>query len=182
MELWKSIEGFESLYEVSNLGRVRNADGKILSQTIRGRGYLGVCLHNGGKQYQKSTHRLVAKAFIDNPNDLPCVNHIDEDKSNNRVDNLEWCSYRYNNSYGTRLSRIIKKNTGRKLSKETRIKMGNAHRGKNYGGNKVECIETGEIFPSGKAASLALGLWRGAVGEVCRGEIETVGGFHWRYL
>lgn len=112
-EIWKDIEGSNGVYQVSNLGRVRTKDrlrwcgksyGKIKGiilkpwkQGRKGREYLavGVC----GKHIQ--IQRLVAQAFIPNPNNLPCVNHKDENPKNNRVDNLEWCTYKYNNEYGT---------------------------------------------------------------------------------
>lgn len=105
-EYWKSIRGYEDYYEVSTLGRVRRkascnrlyTDG-ILSPRIR-RGYYAVELCKDGKQKSFSIHRLVAETFIPNTNNLPCVNHIDENKLNNAVNNLEWCSYKYNTNYG----------------------------------------------------------------------------------
>lgn len=108
-EIWRPIEGYEGLYEVSSYGRVRSLDmyvrcksyrlhkGKVLSPIINTNGYLFVGLQ--GKRF--SVHRLVAQAFIPNPQGLPQVNHIDENKSNNNVDNLEWCDAKYNNNYGT---------------------------------------------------------------------------------
>lgn len=114
MELWKPIVGYEDFYEVSNLGRVRSFHGKgrILKQQPIRTGYLIVWLYNGkphgngrcGKAYQ--VHRLVADAFLPNPNCLPEVNHINENKNDNRAENLEWCSHAYNSSYGTRGKKI----------------------------------------------------------------------------
>lgn len=182
MEEWRAIQGFEDLYEVSNEGRVRNSEGRIISQTIRGRGYLGVCLHKDKRQFQRYTHRLVAEAFLLNPQNLPCVNHKDEDKNNNVLSNLEWCTYTYNNSYGSRVVRITEKLRGKHLPLETRHRMSASHKGKNYNTcRKVLCIETGIIYPSAQAASKTLGLWRGAVGEVCRGDGLSAGGCHWKY-
>lgn len=103
-EIWKSITGYEGLYEVSNLGRVKslnyNHTGKerILKNLNRSNGYLYVELHR--KKY--SIHRLVASAFIENPDNLPCVNHIDCNPQNNKVSNLEWCTHQYNNTYNDR--------------------------------------------------------------------------------
>ena len=113
-EIWRPVVGYEGLYEVSNTGRVRSLDryvrrnyfkkGRILKLNDR-RGYLFVelCLNNKTKNF--SVHRLVAQAFIPNPDNLPQVNHIDEDKLNNRVENLEWCDSKYNSNYGTRKDR-----------------------------------------------------------------------------
>ena len=105
-EVWKSVKGYESLYEVSNMGRVRNAKGKILSPQKRQHGYLCVQLHGKGGHATRnmktfSIHRLVAEAFIPNPNGLEEVNHLDEDKANNMVDNLEWINHADNTNYGT---------------------------------------------------------------------------------
>ena len=115
-EIWRPIEGYEGLYEVSNLGRVRSLDrydsrnqfrkGRIMKQNNDGRDYMSIQLCLNGKLKKYFVHRLVAEAFLPNPDNLPQVNHKDEDKSNNRVDNLEWCTAKYNLSYGTRNIRI----------------------------------------------------------------------------
>lgn len=105
-EIWKPVKGYEGLYEVSNYGRVRSLDygrtGKIrvLKPGLDGHGYLKVCLSIGGKHKTLFIHRLVAIAFIPNPNNYPIINHRDCNPLNNHVDNLEWCSYGYNNTYG----------------------------------------------------------------------------------
>ena len=128
-EIWKPVKDFEGYYEVSNLGRVRSIDrvvvdtvrncerllkGKVLIQKDNGNGYKNVMFCKEHKLYNKYVHRLVAEIFLPNPDNLPQVNHKDEDKSNNRVDNLEWCTSFYNNEYGTRKKRWY----------ETRIKNG----------------------------------------------------------
>ena len=115
IEEWRPIEGFEGLYEVSNTGRVRSLDrydsnnhflkGKVLSLLKGKYGYLQVNLHYNGKMYKKYVHRIVAQTFILNPYNLPEVNHRDEDKTNNRVDNLEFCDRTYNMNFGTRQER-----------------------------------------------------------------------------
>lgn len=111
-EEWRDIEGFEGKYQVSNLGRVRNIkfhgherslkQERILTPKVRRDGYCSVHLSDGkDKDYHPMIHRLVAKAFIPNPDNLPEVNHKDEDKKNNHVGNLEWCTTEYNFTYGT---------------------------------------------------------------------------------
>ena len=109
-EVFRPIEGYERLYEVSNMGRVRSlkyGKKKILKPVMTKFGYLRVGLHKEGKQKLFFVHRLVTQAFIPNPEGLPQINHIDEDKTNNVVDNLEWCDHRYNMNYGTRIERSV---------------------------------------------------------------------------
>lgn len=108
IEEWKDTEYIG--YKVSNLGRIKNEQGKILKTQIR-KGYCDVGLHIEGQRQPKivKVHRLVAKAFIPNPNNYPLVNHKDENKQNNRVDNLEWCTQKYNLNYGHRNDKIKKK-------------------------------------------------------------------------
>ena len=124
IEEWRKIVGYEGLYEVSSLGRVRSLDrydernhfrkGKVLSPIKDTGDYLKVNLYCNGKNKKCLVHRLVAQAFIENPDNLPEVNHKDEDKSNNRVDNLEFCDRKYNVNYGTAKIR----------SRDTKIKNG----------------------------------------------------------
>lgn len=119
-EIWKDIEGYEGLYQVSNMGRVRSLDredaqghrikGKVLVVSSNGKGYRQINLWQYGDVKHKFIHRLVAIAFLDNPNNLPEVNHKDENKANNSVSNLEWCTRLYNMTYGTRNKRVAKAN------------------------------------------------------------------------
>lgn len=112
MEIWKNIEGYPN-YQVSNLGNVRNINfnrtskTKVLKSCIDGKGYQYVALYKDGKRKCSKVHRLVAQAFLPNPNNYKEVNHKDEDKTNNCVDNLEWCTTEYNVNYGTRTDRAI---------------------------------------------------------------------------
>lgn len=123
-EIWRPIEGYEGLYEVSNTGKVRSLDryvknghssyklhkGKVLSPAKDKNGYLKVNLSCNGKNNIIRVHRLVAQAFIENFDNLPEINHKDEDKTNNNVTNLEWCDRKYNNNYGTKIERQKKTN------------------------------------------------------------------------
>ena len=111
IEVWKDIPEYEGLYQVSNMGRVKSigyGEERILKPGKLKKGYLQVILFKDGKQKHFQVHRLVALAFIQNPLNLPQVNHKNEDKTDNRVSNLEFCTNLYNVNYGTRNERIIK--------------------------------------------------------------------------
>lgn len=101
MEEWKEVIGFEQRYLVSNTGKIYSIlANRILKTCISNRGYELVCLRNEeGKRKQYTVHKIVATAFIPNPNGYPIINHKDENKLNNSISNLEWCSYSYNNTY-----------------------------------------------------------------------------------
>ena len=108
-EIWKNIEGYEGKYQVSNFGQVKSMIGqeKVLHPKKHRNGHLQIGLHKDKKRKTMYIHRLVAQAFIPNPDNLPCVNHKDENPNNNNVDNLEWCTQKYNCNYGTRVDRIM---------------------------------------------------------------------------
>ena len=135
-EIWKPVVGYEGLYEVSNTGQVRSLDkydsinrfyeGRILKLFADRLGYLKVGLSSNGKTKKYLVHRLVAEAFIPNPNNFPIINHKDENPSNDNVDNLEWCNAKYNSNYGTRNDRIkatrLRNGTSTGLSREEYFK------------------------------------------------------------
>lgn len=105
-EIWKPVVGYEGLYEVSSYGRVRSLRrGRILTGTINRDGYVRCHIKVNGVLKSHFVHRLVAEAFIPNPDNLSCVNHKDEVKINNSVENLEWCDRKYNNNYGSRMDK-----------------------------------------------------------------------------
>lgn len=100
-EEWKDVVGYEGLYQISNLGRIKGLKrNKINNQVLGNKGYYKVHLCKNGKSKYITVHRLVAQAFISNPNNYPCVNHKNETRTNNTVDNLEWCTQKYNCNYG----------------------------------------------------------------------------------
>ena len=129
-EIWKDIVGYEGLYQVSNLGNVKRLKGykgrgkgyiveeHIIQPSINSRGYQNVILCKNGKTKTFTMHRLVAIAFLYNSDNLPEVNHKDEDKTNNCVDNLEWCTAKYNVNYGTRNKKCSDKWKLKRLQKE----------------------------------------------------------------
>lgn len=136
MEEWKDICGYEGVYKISNLGRVKSMERtywhgnriyrqkeKILKQNIGTKGYMSVMLYDADHKSKRiMVHILVARAFISNTYNLCQVNHKDEDKSNNCADNLEWCTSKYNNNYGTKRSRLSLSLRGKKQPAEVNIK------------------------------------------------------------
>lgn len=172
MEEWKDIEGYEGLYQVSNYGRVKSlwfGREKILKGGKNARGYLVVGLWKDGKRVMKKVHRLVAEAFLENPQNLLEVNHKDEDKTNNSVSNLEFCDRKYNNNYGTRTEKCAEKlRNNPKRSKRV---------------DQIDKV-TGEVvrqWESTKEASRN-GYDQGAVSHCARGELKTFKGYIWKYL
>ena len=177
-EIWKDIEGYEGLYQVSNLGRVRSLDhmsfrnlnGKIYDCRVKGKmlalvkdssGYLNARLWKDGvKAYL--VHRLVAKAFIHNPDNLETVNHKDEDITNNRADNLEYLSVVDNIRYGTAIER-------RRISQRKPVEQ------LTMDGKHVAYYD-GIID-----ASIATGAPRELIGKVCHGRKKSAGGYRWKF-
>lgn len=135
----KPVVGYEGYYEVDNCGRVYALDrivhvedhgriydkqlkGGIMKQHMHSNGYKVVCLTKDGKSKTVFVHRIVAMAFLPNPKNLPCINHKDEDKTNNFMDNIEWCTYKYNNAYGSKPKKHSKIMTGRKQTDEQKVR------------------------------------------------------------
>ena len=110
-EIWKDIPGYNGRYQASSFGRIRRAlDNRIVPGNLGVHGYMISGLMKGDKYVPTRTHILVARTFIPNPDNLPCINHKDENKTNNRVDNLEWCTQAYNINYGSTRERMSKNN------------------------------------------------------------------------
>lgn len=164
-EIWRDIEGYEG-YQVSNLGRVKSLKfGKEQILKVKKDRYLRIGLCKDGKQKFYMVHRLVALAFLPNPENLPEINHIDEDKTNNRVENLEWCDRKYNINYGSHNKRKSESQTNYpKFSK------------------KVICVETGVIYQSAMQVKRELGFSNGNISNACNGRCKSAYGFHWRYI
>lgn len=164
MEIWKPVKGYEGLYEVSNAGRIKSVCAGRWKTTIIRKlvvdkdGYLTVNLKSNGKYRCLKVHRIVAEAFISNPDKLPQVNHIDENKQNNAVSNLEWCTCKYNNNFNDRPKRFMK---------------------------PVEQLTVdGEIikrFDSVNDAARSIGVNPASISGVLSGRRVKTGGYKWRY-
>lgn len=160
-EEFRDIPGYEGLYEVSNLGRVRR-DGRILKPSKNKKGYLLVSLFKNGIERKAYIHRLVAQSFLPNPSNFPCINHKDENKTNNIIDNLEWCDHQYNNNYGTRNERISESQYKPVLQYDL---LGNFIR----------------EWPSMKKVEEEMGIKYQNISGCCSGKYKTAGGFVWRF-
>lgn len=125
MEVWRDIPGYERHYQASTSGKIRSVkrEPHILKTVYQPNGYERVSLWLGGEKKNKMVHRLVAAAFIANPENCTDINHMDEDKSNNDVSNLEWCDHRYNMNYGSVGVKIAEANRCRIITDETRRKL-----------------------------------------------------------
>lgn len=175
MENWKSVVGYEGLYEVSDLGRVRSLNynhtgvAKILNPRKNRGGYLLVALFKDGKRNDMQVHRLVAQAFIPNPLNLDTVNHRDEGKTNNAASNLEWMSLADNLNYGSHNMR----------SAEARVnhpKMSKLVRQLDKQGNLLA------TFPSTHEAERVTRIHRQSICACCNGKNKSAGGYVWKYL
>lgn len=175
-EIWKPVKDYEGLYEVSNFGRVRSVDhyvkqpnphdgklqqvlrrGCVMKPSFTGSGYLHLSLSSGLRKYKTfQIHRLVAIHFIENPENLAEVNHKNEDKTDNRVENLEWCSRQYNVYYGnnTKTKPVLQMDDNGNVIKK---------------------------FRSAREAAMILGLNHSSISGVCKGRFYKTGGYRWRY-
>ena len=164
IEVWKPIDGFEDYYSVSNHGQIFSIRRrKILRPKVDRYGYKQVVLSVGGKSYYKPVHRLVAQSFVENPNNYPTVNHINEIKADNRAVNLEWLSVAANDNHGTRNQRMSMSKCNQPIE---------------------------QVFPDGttvqylgvKDAARKTGINRCCIAQCCKNIRKTAGGYQWRYI
>jgi hypothetical protein len=178
-EIWRNIVGFEGKYAVSNLGNIktlerpcenkrRNLKEGLLSPRMNRSGYLQVLLYNKGYRKTVTVHKLVADAFIDNSLNKPQINHIDGNKKNNHVNNLEWTTAKENTSHAHLLGlcslRIGKNNSASKYVEQLALS-----------GSLIK------IWESMREAGKALKVSQSSICQCCKGKVLSVGGFKWRY-
>ena len=175
-EIWKDIEGYEGRYQVSNMNNIKSLERtvwdnrgyyrtvheRILKARKNNNGYLQVSLWKDGKAKKYLVHQLVAQAFCENPEGYTEVNHLDEDKTNNCADNLEFCSRSYNCNYGTRSKKIGEKLGKPVIAIDVRT------------GLKLE-------FVSSREAERETGISHGNIIQCCKGKLNSCGGFYWMY-
>lgn len=170
MEIWKKINGYGD-YQVSSMGRFKSlkyGKERIMKLIKDSNGYLQVQLCKNGKVILYLVHRLVAQAFIDNPDNLPQVNHKNENKADNRVENLEWCDRKYNINYGT----------GRQRSAEKRL---NGTQSKPVYQYSLDGEFVAE-YPSTNEVERQLGYDQGYISKCCNGKCKTSYGYKWSFI
>lgn len=181
-EVWKDIPDYEGLYQASNLGNIKSLQRtmpnsgaygkyftvkeKILKPHLHNNGYCSVKLSKYGKINRVTVHKLIATLFVANPHNYSIINHKDENKSNNKADNLEWCTAKYNCNYGTRNERLRIINTL-------------------VGGKKVlQYSLDGDFvkeYSSISEASRKTGVYVRSISSVCNGRGKTAGGYIWKF-
>lgn len=176
-EIWKDIEGYEGLYQVSNMGRVKSLERKAkngmrIKERIKKvklrKGYYALELSDvNGNKKTYNVHRLVAQAFLPNPDNLQCINHRDENTLNNMVDNLEWCTHKYNVNYGTCIERRSKKCiNGKRARKINQLTLDR------------EFIRE---WASAREVQRQLGFSQAHISKCCNGKYRQSYGFIWEY-
>lgn len=182
----KQVAGYEGIYEVDQFGRVYSLDrtktvvdngriyekpiaGRQMKQSIHTKGYKTVSLTKNGSTKTMFVHRIVAEAFLPNPNNLPMVNHKDEDKTNNFIDNLEWCTASYNRTYGKAIERQAKKIRGRESKKKIAV---------------IQRDMSGDFlnwFDSLTKAAENVNGSTSSISAVCKGKRKMAYGYLWEY-
>ena len=191
-EVWKDVKGYEGLYQVSNLGNVKSLNYRghkghehILMPKTNNNGRLWVLLYKHGKAKPTLIHRIVGIAFIKNPDNLPQINHKDENPKNNMANNLEWCTLEYNLMYTykrhsekyhvSEIKRGAYAKRAKKVSRQNKKRQGNAINQLDENGNILKrWTDSREIF-------VETGMSDWSISECCRGNRKTAYGFKWQY-
>lgn len=194
IEEWKDIKGYEGMYQVSNLGRIKSLDrkdsrgnfvkGKILKTSLNGKGYRCLKLSKNGIRKPFRVHRLVAETFIPNPDNLPCIDHINTIKTDNRVENLRWCTLKENMNNPITKETCSKSRMGYKPTKETIKKISGKN---NHNSQKVYCKELNKTYECIRDAERELGIANQSISACCKGKLKIAGKIngiklHWKYV
>lgn len=212
IEVWKDVVGYEGLYIVSSMGRVKSLDRKSAKgSNIKGRilkpvkgkdGYLRLILCKENKHSTFLVHRLIAISFISNPDNKDYIDHINTIRDDNRVENLRWATKKENNNNPLTKNKMSESQKGKSIPEETRKKMSESSKGEKNGfygkhhteetkkkikenngrKRKVICLETNIIYNSLKDAEIDTGVHSINIGQVCKKERKTAGGYHWEYI
>ena len=161
-EIWKDIKDYEGLYQVSNLGRVKSLKKNKILKGLIGE-YIHVVLYKENTRKNKKVHRLVAENFINNINNYDCINHKDENKFNNNVNNLEWCSKKYNCNYGIRNEKMSKTKSQYKIVQKDK--------------NEQIVKIWNNVWDLRNNTSYNINVIR----QCCKGKCKSVYGYKWEY-
>lgn len=188
LEVWKDIPGYEGLYQVSNLGRVKGLENefyivgfgfkkfeeRILKLNKTTDGYHRVTLCKNKEREYCRVHRLVAEAFIDNPENKPFIDHINTIRTDNRVENLRWVTRRENNN--NPCTKVKMKNSAKQTYKKREIQPYEKQE------KPVLCVETGFIYKSLSEAARQTSIPIAGISKACLGQLKTSHGYHWKFI